>query len=91
MFLHGDPVGHVEVPLLTGTPYAPVDLRRVIIRRLTWQILRHHVVDLTATPLPREGVGIEELLETPHSTDNRGCADGAAPPVTVAVCKRDRA
>ncbi len=88
--LHGTPLGHVEVPLPPGKQYAAVDLRRVILRRLASQILRHHLVALTAIPLPRQGVGIEELLETPHPTDDCEYADDAPPLITVAVCTRDR-
>src|SRR5918994_6045120 len=91
VFLRGYPIGHVEVPLLPGTPYAAVDLRRVIIRRLWWQVLRRQVMDLTATPLPPEGVGIEELLGTSYPTDDREYANRAGPLTTVAVCTRDRA
>jgi O-antigen biosynthesis protein len=91
VFLRGHPIGHVEVPLLPGTPYAAVDLRRIIIRRLWWQVLRRRVLDLTTTPLPPEGVDIEELLETSYPTDDREYAGRAAPLTTVAVCTRDRA
>jgi O-antigen biosynthesis protein len=91
VLLHGEPIGHVEVPLLPGrAPYAAVELRRVILRRLAQPILRHHLFDLTATPFRHKGVSIEELLETPHPADGSEYADEAAPLVTVAVCTRDR-
>ena len=85
--LHGDPVGHVEVPLLPGSAsYAAGDLRRVILRRLTWPILRQHLLNRAATPLLPGGIELDELL----STSPPGRADNA-PLVTVVVCTRDRA
>lgn len=85
--LHGEPVGHVEVPLLPGAPYTAADLRRVILRRLAWPILRQNLLNrMEEAPMPSGGLGIEEVLETlpPVRAD-------AAPLVTVAVCTRDRA
>jgi glycosyltransferase involved in cell wall biosynthesis len=87
--LHGVPVGDVEVPLLPGTPYTATDLRRVILRRLAWPVLRHHLLDFTAIPPPSDAVDVEQLLETPHPPPAH--ADGKETPlVTVAVCTRDR-
>jgi O-antigen biosynthesis protein len=86
--LHGDPVGHVEVPLLSGVPYTAADLRRLILRRLTRPILRRHLVNRLEAPLPAGGVDLDELLETARPS---AAPDDAAPLVTVAVCTRDRA
>lgn len=87
--LHGEPVGHVEVPLLPGpTPYTADDLRRVILRRLTWPILRQHLLNrLEDAPLLPGGLDVQEVLETPPPAR----AGDATPLVTVAVCTRDRA
>ena len=86
--LHGKFVGHVVVPLLPGAPYTAADLRRVILRRLAWPILRQNLLNrIERAPLPTDGLDIEEVLNTPPPVR----AENVAPLVTVAVCTRDRA
>src|SRR5215211_4295548 len=83
--LHGTPIGYVELPL-HGTSYTAADIRRVILRRLGWQVIRHYLKDLLEDPLPPGGLDIEELLNVRHPAPDR-----VLPLITVAVCTRDRA
>ncbi|MGH3086349.1 MAG: glycosyltransferase family 2 protein, partial [Rubrobacteraceae bacterium] len=83
--LHGVPIGSVETPL-SGDGFTTEDLRRIILRRLAWRIMRQHLIDRLHAPLPPDGLNLEELPDTPHPT-----FDGPRPPITVAVCTRDRA
>lgn len=90
MRLDGYPIGHIEVPLLPGTPCTAADLRRIIVRRLRWPILRHHLLGLTAAPVPSRRPDVEELLEKPHPPAVREPGGGSEPLVSVVVCTRDR-
>jgi O-antigen biosynthesis protein len=83
--LHGTPVGCVELPLPDGGLSA-ADLRRVVLRRLIWPVIRHHLRDTIEEPLPPHGIDIEKLPEIPHPAP-----DNKLPLITVAVCTRDRA
>lgn len=90
MRLHGYPIGHVEVPLLPGAPCTAADLRRIIVKRLRRPILRHHLLDLTAAPIPPGRPDVEELLKTPHSPAVHEPGSDSQPLVSVVVCTRDR-
>lgn len=82
--LHGVPIGYVEVPLF-GTTFTGADLQRIILRRLAGPVIRHHLMDALAAPLPLEGMDLEGLLNAPHPAPG-----GESTLVTVAVCTRDR-
>lgn len=82
--LHGVPLGILELPVSHGR-LTMVEARRVILRRLSWPIVQHHLKDLTATPLRPEGPSVSDLLEAPHARYT-----GSTPLITVAVCTRDR-
>jgi len=82
--LHGAPIGHVELPL-PDTGFGAADLKRIILRRLEWPILRHHLTDALESPLSPDGLGIEELSGVAHPA-----SEGLRTLITVAVCTRDR-
>jgi O-antigen biosynthesis protein len=84
--LHGTPLGYVEVPLPEAGLRAE-DLRRIALRRLSQQVMRHHLRDLVEAPFPPGGLNIEELPEVPHPAP---VPEEALPLITVAVCTRDR-
>jgi O-antigen biosynthesis protein len=83
--LHGVPIGDVELPL-TGNAVTDVDLRRIILRQLTWPIVRHHLREMVEGPLPRSGLTSEELMNVAPPAH-----DGAPPLISIAVCTRDHA
>jgi O-antigen biosynthesis protein len=82
--VHGVPIGYVEVPLF-GARFTGADLRRVILRRLAFPVIRHHLIDLLQTPLQPDGLDVERLLDAPHPAPG-----GASRLITIAVCTRDR-
>jgi O-antigen biosynthesis protein len=82
--LHGVPIGYVEVPLF-GARFTGADLRRVILRRLAFPVIRHHLIDLLQTPLQPDRLDVERLLDAPHPAPG-----GASRLITIAVCTRDR-
>lgn len=82
--LHGTPLGHVEVPL-PGNGLSATDLRRILLRRLTWPVIQHHLRDMVESPLPPGGLSSEELLSMSHPAPGK-----VLPLITVAVCTRDR-
>lgn len=83
--LHGAPIGYVELPL-SDSGFTGKDLRRIVLRRLARPLARQHLRDRLETPLPPEGLGVEEFLDTPPPA-----REGPQPLITVAVCTRDRA
>ncbi len=84
--LHGAPLGYMEVPLPEAGLTAD-DLRRIALRRFSWQVMRHHLSDLVEAPFPSGGISGEELPEVPHPAS---VPEEALPLITVAVCTRDR-
>ncbi|MBA2441545.1 MAG: glycosyltransferase [Rubrobacter sp.] len=82
--LHGTPIGFVELPL-SDAGFTAEDLRRIILRRLAEPIVRDHLRDMVESPLPPDGVGVEELPYVSHPVSG-----GESPLITAAVCTRDR-
>jgi len=81
---HGTPIGYVTVPLL-GDRCSAAALRRAISNEHGMDVIRHMLRHRLAAPLPRDGVDMDELVQTPSAD-----YDGPLPSVTVAVCTRDR-
>ena len=82
--LHGTPIGYITLPVL-GDRCAGTDLRDAALRRHGAAIVRHLLSDLLAAPPPRGGWRIDDLRTVSHASYG-----GPLPPVTVAVCTRDR-
>lgn len=82
--LHGDPVGQVRVPV-TGSRCRALDVRKAVLKELTWPVLRHLMEDALAHGLPAEGWSMLDLPVVPHRVSPQRLPD-----VTVAVCTRDR-
>lgn len=82
--LHGAPLGHVIVPVTDGGCSAEA-LGAAILARHGGAIVRHLERDALTAPLRPASPSPAELFGIPHP----GPA-GAMPPVTVAVCTRDR-
>ena len=80
--LHGTPIGSVRLPLREGR-CAEADLSEAIVDQLSLPIARHLLADgLAALPA---GLSLAELAKVAHPD-----YAGPFPPVTVAVCTRDR-
>ncbi len=83
--LHGAPVGHVTVPVVDGRARGP-DLAAAIADELGAQIAAHLLADRLAEGMASPPAW-RALMATPHPAPRTG----PLPPVTVAVCTRDRA
>ncbi len=83
--LHGAPIGYVEVPVTGGTCTAAA-LGKAILDQHGWSIICHYLSDALEAPLRPGKTRFGDLLNVPHPLDQ-----GRQPPVTVAVCTRDRA
>jgi O-antigen biosynthesis protein len=82
--LHDQPLGQVSLPITHGRCRA-VDVRRAILRELSWPVLRHLVLDHLGTGMHPEGWALRDLFGATHAGQTR-----VLPTVTVAVCTRDR-
>jgi GT2 family glycosyltransferase len=81
--LHHTPIGYVKVAV-TGGRCAAETLRKAIVEQHHRAIISHLLADGLATPR-RGGAGVIDWLNAPHPVYS-----GPFPPVTVAVCTRDR-
>src|SRR4029077_4993691 len=82
--LHGEPLGQVRLPV-TGGRCRALDVRKTVLTQLEWPILRHLLEDRLAVGLPPEGWSLHDLPAVPHVSSRQ-----PLPPVSVAVCTRDR-
>lgn len=82
--VHGSPIGVVKVPVARGR-CASSELRRAIFKQHSWGILRHLLDDWLAAPAERRALSLADLANVVQ------CPPACPlPPVTIAVCTRDR-
>jgi len=84
VWLHGTPVGFVDVPVSSGA-CEPAVIRRAVAENLAEPIAKHLVSDVLASPARREWRSAEDLAGVAHAVP-----DEPAVLMTVAVCTRDR-
>ena len=81
--LHGSPLGYVHLAISDGKCTAAA-IGQAVLDQHSWAIIQHLIADGLAAP-PPGGLRISDLVDTPHPQ-----YAGPFPPVTVAVCTRDR-
>src|SRR5215470_3342485 len=82
--LHGRPVGFVGVPLLEGHCSSGA-IWKAVLHQHGWTLITHLIQNALCSPLPPEGIDIENLFPGQRPTNNI-----KTPLVTVAVCTSDR-
>jgi GT2 family glycosyltransferase len=85
VWLHGKPIGYVRLPLLDGRCSAAA-LCRAIVQQHGRAVVRQLLSQRLEAPLSPQGLAGDELLQT--GPGSRSVSEW--PPVTVAVCTRDR-
>lgn len=81
--LHGSPLGYVHLAISDGKCTAAA-IGQAVLDQHSWAIIQRLIADGLAAP-PPGGLRISDLVDTPHPQ-----YAGPFPPVTVAVCTRDR-
>src|SRR5439155_10627252 len=82
--LNSTPIGYVDVPVVNGHCAAGA-VRESILKQLSWPIIRQHLCYLLAAPPQIGAWSIDNLFDAPPPASS-----ATLPPVTIAVCTRDR-
>jgi GT2 family glycosyltransferase len=82
--LYGTPIGYIQLPVINSRCTASA-IRKAILEQHSWGIIRYHIHNCLMAPHRQERSKADNLFDIEPSDYY-----GHWPPVTVAVCTRDR-